>query len=188
MKAHRGFTVIELFVVIAIIAILAAILFPVFARAREKARQSTCQSNLKRLGAAFEVYLEDHPLELAELAESTNFELEKALSWNLVSSVDDTVMSPSFRCPTDNREYSDKVTGYDGQLISYGWNSLTIAKSQGRDPERPQELVLACDAYNSRLSSPASPFENEDETYLAFWHNEGANFLFFDHHVKWVSM
>ncbi|MDI9584136.1 MAG: prepilin-type N-terminal cleavage/methylation domain-containing protein, partial [Acidobacteriota bacterium] len=46
----KGFTLIELLVVIAIIAILAAILFPVFARAREKARQSSCLSNAKQIG------------------------------------------------------------------------------------------------------------------------------------------
>lgn len=55
-----GFTLIELLVVIAIIAILAAILFPVFAKAREKARQSTCISNLKQLGLAFSQYIEDN--------------------------------------------------------------------------------------------------------------------------------
>src|SRR5687767_14923164 len=55
----RGFTLIELLVVIAIIAILAAILFPVFARAREKARQSTCLSNLKNLGLAISMYTGD---------------------------------------------------------------------------------------------------------------------------------
>ncbi len=48
----RGFTLIELLVVIAIIAILAAILFPVFARARENARKSNCQSNIKQLATA----------------------------------------------------------------------------------------------------------------------------------------
>ena len=57
---HRGFTLIELLVVIAIIAILAAILFPVFARAREKARQTTCISNLKQLGLSFHMYGSDY--------------------------------------------------------------------------------------------------------------------------------
>jgi prepilin-type processing-associated H-X9-DG protein/prepilin-type N-terminal cleavage/methylation domain-containing protein len=55
-----GFTLIELLVVIAIIAILAAILFPVFARAREKARQSGCQSNLKQVGIAALMYAQDY--------------------------------------------------------------------------------------------------------------------------------
>ena len=56
----RGFTLIELLVVIAIIAILAAILFPVFARAREKARQSSCLSNVKQIMLAIKQYLTDY--------------------------------------------------------------------------------------------------------------------------------
>src|SRR6186997_888417 len=51
-RKREGFTLIELLVVIAIIAILAAILFPVFAKAREKARQSSCQNNMKQLATA----------------------------------------------------------------------------------------------------------------------------------------
>lgn len=58
-RKRSGFTLIELLVVIAIIAILAAILFPVFAQARAKARQATCQSNLKQLTLAITMYTQD---------------------------------------------------------------------------------------------------------------------------------
>ena len=61
MKSRRtGFTLIELLVVIAIIAILAAILFPVFAKAREKARGTSCMSNMKQLGLAIVQYAQDY--------------------------------------------------------------------------------------------------------------------------------
>jgi prepilin-type N-terminal cleavage/methylation domain-containing protein len=61
MKQERpGFTLIELLVVIAIIAILAAILFPVFAQARESARQATCLSNMKQIGTASMMYVQDY--------------------------------------------------------------------------------------------------------------------------------
>jgi len=60
MNNKKGFTLIELLVVIAIIAILAAILFPVFAQAREKARSTSCASNLRQIGLASLQYVQDY--------------------------------------------------------------------------------------------------------------------------------
>lgn len=60
MNVKKGFTLIELLVVIGIIAILAAILFPVFAKAREAARRTSCISNLKQLSSALTTYIQDY--------------------------------------------------------------------------------------------------------------------------------
>ena len=57
--SRKGFTLIELLVVIAILAILAAILFPVFAKAREKARQSMCVNNVRQLALGVLMYAQD---------------------------------------------------------------------------------------------------------------------------------
>jgi prepilin-type N-terminal cleavage/methylation domain-containing protein len=59
-RRQSGFTLVELVAVIAIITVLAAILFPVFTQAREKARQSSCQANLYQIGLALQCYARDH--------------------------------------------------------------------------------------------------------------------------------
>jgi len=72
IRRVRAFTLIELLVVIAIIAILAAILFPVFAQAREKARQASCTSNLKQIGLAWTMYVQDYDEQIAEANVTAN--------------------------------------------------------------------------------------------------------------------
>src|SRR5258708_21430830 len=59
-KPESGFTLIELLIGLTVISILAALLFPVFARAREKARQTTCLSSERQLGLAFAQYTQDY--------------------------------------------------------------------------------------------------------------------------------
>lgn len=60
MNKKRGFTLIELLVVIAIISLLSAILLPVFSKAREMARRTSCASNFKQIGLAFMQYTQDY--------------------------------------------------------------------------------------------------------------------------------
>lgn len=67
----RAFTLIELLVVVAIVAILAAILFPVFARARENARRTSCLSNMKQIGLGIMLYTQDYDERLPMSARST---------------------------------------------------------------------------------------------------------------------
>jgi prepilin-type N-terminal cleavage/methylation domain-containing protein len=59
-QRRRAFTLIELLVVIAVIALLAAILFPVFSQARERARRTACQSNMKQIGHSVQLYMQDY--------------------------------------------------------------------------------------------------------------------------------
>jgi prepilin-type N-terminal cleavage/methylation domain-containing protein/prepilin-type processing-associated H-X9-DG protein len=114
----KGFTLIELLVVIAIIAILAAILFPVFAKVREKARQTSCLSNEKQIGLAILQYTEDYD-ESFPMACDTNWHN----GWGLM--VQPYVKSVNvFLCPDDGKNTT--VAGLDwadnGVAISYAAN------------------------------------------------------------------
>ncbi len=125
-RGLRGFTLIELLVVIAIIAILAAILFPVFAQAREKARQSSCSSNLKQLGLAVVQYVNDYD-------ETYPTAVDTSLEWNYYVNgspgADNWILkvlpyvktTAIFMCPDDT---AGGNTGWQGIATSYAANAL----------------------------------------------------------------
>jgi len=111
---NYGFTLIELLVVIAIIAILAAILFPVFAKVREKARQTSCLSNEKQLGLAFAQYEEDFD------------ETTPPDSWNnpngWAGAINSYVKSTGvYKCPDDSTS-PVTVGGVTAVPVSYAMN------------------------------------------------------------------
>ncbi|RYG62462.1 DUF1559 domain-containing protein [bacterium] len=96
LAAQRGFTLIELLVVIAIIAILAAILFPVFGRARENARRSSCQSNMKQIGIANLQYAQDYDEIYCAAYHSNPYAAFNQLLQPYIKS------TQVFRCPSDS--------------------------------------------------------------------------------------
>ena len=98
---HRrgGFTLVELLVVIAIISILAAILFPVFARARENARRSSCQSNLKQIGLGIMQYTQDYDETMPYATHGTDWLTARGTGW--MDDVQPYVKSMQvFTCPS----------------------------------------------------------------------------------------
>lgn len=116
---RRAFTLIELLVVIAIIAILAAILFPVFARARENARRTSCQSNLKQIGLGILQYTQDYD---ERLPRNDSGAVDVG-TW--VDITQPYIKSDQlFICPSDSNPYKLAAAGGSGRKTSYVANLL----------------------------------------------------------------
>jgi len=116
-QAPRGFTLIEMLVVIAVIAILAALLFPVFSQAREKARQASCASNVRQLALGLLMYVQGHDETLPPVAYGTEGGSEDSVVlW--AEMVAPYLKSDRVRlCPSDS----------SGSRNSYGLNELAFA-------------------------------------------------------------
>ncbi len=201
MRMGKGFTLIELLVVIAIIAILAAILFPVFARAREKARQASCLSNVKQLGLAWMSYLQDYderccPTRLRDY--SSGSEVRKNYAYGLMPYVKNVQI---FECPSDPDISGWYSPGPEGYRTSYGYNCAACGTYTGNKIAsfgHPAETIVLLDYENNcikgsntcgcgsgggscTLSHARDMFSRKDVAR----HNEGVNTLLADGHAKW---
>jgi len=180
---RRGFTLIELLVVIAIIAILAAILFPVFAKAREKARQSSCLSNVKQLMLGALQYAQDYDERLPKHGTAcVGTNAKDQCQW---VKLDPYVKNTQcWYCPSGNN-------------LRYGWNITPanngVGTSLGTIQAPSSSVVMGDTQYAGpffRWQTPGTCPTGQGITNLGcvpLRHNDGANFGFADGHCKWYA-
>jgi prepilin-type N-terminal cleavage/methylation domain-containing protein/prepilin-type processing-associated H-X9-DG protein len=187
---RRGFTLIELLVVIAIIAILAAILFPVFAKAREKARQTSCLSNLKQVALAQLMYIQDYD-EMLLYAWCWDSALGTATHPTYWYEVIQPYMKnvQALKCPSVSSA-STVVTDYGRcqHHLPYRLPGATISLGS---IQRPAEVNMLCDAFPTagwNWMFTYCPVCSPTLTHsISNRHNDGCNVAFFDGHCKWMS-
>ncbi len=203
MRKH-GFTLIELLVVIAIIAILAAILFPVFARAREKARQASCSSNLKQIAIGILMYAQDYDEMFPLLAPYNPAPCQAYLQDNLDPYLKNRQI---WMCPSANLQYwctysvpswyiQNKSCTYGVQDNLFYWHFNASGDHFGRvgqpktlaSIQRPAEIYMGCDsAYYTNWIHAGANIDSGGINRMRFPHNDGANFMFCDGHVKFYT-
>lgn len=202
LNRQRGFTLIELLVVIAIIAILAAILFPVFARAREKAKQTSCLSNVKQLCLAIEMYTQDNDEILCSSRQwSGGGAPATTLIWT--ASIKPYVKNQQvFVCPSAPRTNSGYgETWADRGILSIGLNrdiedttyNIGYSLSQFQDPSI---TILLADSTPGATGTGAGGARGYQVQYdrkvnaqsgINDRHNGGTNVGFVDGHAKWYA-
>ena len=204
----RGFTLIELLVVIGIIAILAAILFPVVARARETARKTNCASNLRQIGTAVAMYLQDYDEcfpntgdPMLWMGRRWRWPLQPYLAYGARRDPVDPV-NPNLSvgggthvlvCPSD----ATAATAYDSTSYAYAAcfyhtaaqvNAMVTTDLYGPTAVGCVSQTLAQVAYPSRKALASEWLTNHQAPALTWWQWGGArNYLFVDGHVKYLQ-
>lgn len=210
-RRNRGFTLIELLVVIAVIAILAALLFPVFSRARDKARQISCASNLKQIGLAAALYIQDYderyPLGHAPQADPLaafdgGGDYEPHFIELLRPFIKNSKNQGVWRCPSDPSPRLTKEGDHTEFHVSYSVNGWFEYGQSIAQVDRPAEKIYVLEStdddhfhwWEMGRKQQSDPFPTWDqlppktlkEQVAMKQHGDGSNYLYADWHVKWA--
>jgi prepilin-type N-terminal cleavage/methylation domain-containing protein/prepilin-type processing-associated H-X9-DG protein len=208
LRSSQGFTLIELLVVIAIIALLAAILFPVFARARENARRTSCQSNLKQIALGFKQYTQDYDEKYPTAVFASG---GAAYGWT--GNIQPYIKSRQlYQCPSEPTAPTPHTTDFGQPGTTDYWYNFTLGPTTGGVNEAAalnvSLTILAGDGGGSKRGRYATDGCSVSDDSYADWtkpcnagtpglaiipdnsaqrHLEGLNLAFMDGHVKWYK-
>ncbi len=187
--SKKAFTLIELLVVIAIIAILVAILFPVFARARESARRASCLSNEKQIGLGIMQYVQDYDQRYLVQDETNNYLWYQPLQPYIKS-------DQLFRCPSKTPDSSGAVSDYlINGLVAHGDSDAIFQNSAEQiilSERADGQADIDYHPWGAGGVAPSSAAPDATEyngtTVIAGnRHFDGSNYLFADGHAKWLK-
>ncbi len=198
LRGRRNFTLIELLVVIAIIAILAALLMPVLKKARELAKTSSCQNNLRQQGVAFITYAGDwndcYPVGEPRLSQYACRPLSPYLG--VKGTISDGNYNPycgyngskAFYCPSQNNRASPSWYSDYGGAHKH-WNSDSFETVRFHRVKQPSVSYLRLDSvYGVEPGYCEFGVVNiSAETRIAYRHSNRSNSLFWDGHVGTFS-